>query len=47
MLSLIMFAIIGALINAPGYFWGIYAAACAVWVIDVIIKVIKAIAEKL
>lgn len=47
MLSLIMFAIIGALINAPGYFWGIYAAMCVVWVISTVIKVIKAIAEKL
>lgn len=47
MLSLIMLAIIGAQINAPGYYWGLFAAMCVVWVISTVIKVIKAIADKL
>lgn len=45
MLSLALFAIIGALINAPTYFWIIYGIACSIWLISSVLKLAKKWAE--
>ena len=41
MLSLILFAIIGSIINAPTIFWVVYGVYCFVWVIKAGIEFVK------
>jgi len=45
MLSLILFAIIGSIINATTLYWVIYGVYCVVWVIKSAIAFIKFLAN--
>lgn len=41
MLTLILFAIVGTIINAPTIYWIVYGVSCIVWVVKTVIEFVK------